>query len=433
MSSAFAPAPANSSAPRSGYALSIAIIGGLFFLFGFVTWLNGTLIPFLKLACELTTEQAFLVTFAFYLSYFVLALPSSAILRRTGFKRGMSVGLGIMAVGALVFIPAALTRNYALFLTGLFVQGMGLALLQTAVNPYISVIGPIKSAASRISIMGICNKAAGTLSPIILAAVLLGDASEIEKRITAATDVVERSALLQELSQRVITPYVVMAAVLVLLALMIRFSPLPDLDREGDEALDTPEAAGKASIFQFPHLLLGALCIFVYVGVEVMAGDAIAPYAQSLGVSLDQAKSLTSYTLLSMIVGYVVGILTIPKLMRQETALRWSAIIGVAFGAGAFFTEGKVSVAFIALLGLANALMWPAIFPLAIDGLGRFTKTGAALLIMGVVGGAIIPQIYARIATAMGHQGAFLACTLPCYLYILFYATKGYRVGRRTA
>jgi glucose/galactose transporter len=425
-----APTPADAATRRANYVLSIAIIGGLFFLFGFVTWLNGTLIPFLQLACDLTTEQAFLVTFAFYFSYFVLALPSSAILRKTGFKRGMSVGLTIMAVGALVFIPAALTRSYALFLTGLFVQGMGLALLQTAVNPYISVIGPIESAASRISVMGICNKAAGALSPMILAAILLGDANEIQARVKATTDAAERMGLLQELSHRVITPYVVMAAVLVFLALLILFSPLPDVDRENGAGSESTEAAGKTSIFQFPHLLLGALCIFVYVGVEVMAGDAIGPYALSLGVSLDQAKSLTSYTLLSMIVGYVVGIFTIPRLMRQETALRWSAIIGVVFGVCAFLTKGPVSVAFIALLGLANALMWPAIFPLAIDGLGRFTKTGAALLIMGVVGGAIIPQIYARLAGTMGHQSAFLACTLPGYFYIFYYAAKGHRVGR---
>lgn len=432
------PSPTSSpvASPRRNYALSIAIIGGLFFLFGFVTWLNGTLIPFLQLACDLTTEQAFLVTFAFYVSYFVLALPSSAILRRIGFKRGMSVGLAIMAVGALTFIPAALTRNYALFLTGLFVQGMGLALLQTAVNPYISVIGPIESAASRISIMGICNKAAGVLSPMILAAILLGDANEIQARITAAVDSGERDALLQELSHRVITPYVVMALVLVLLALMIRLSPLPDFDRddagEGEVAANRAPRAEKTSIFQFPHLLLGALCIFVYVGVEVMAGDAIGPYALSLGVSLDQAKSLTSYTLTSMIVGYVVGILTIPRFMRQETALRWSAIIGVVFALAAYFTKGPVSVACIALLGLANALVWPAVWPLAIDGLGRFTKTGSALLIMGIVGGAIVPQVYARLAGMIGHQAAFLVCTLPAYLYILYYGAKGHRLGRRS-
>src|SRR3954465_5458479 len=162
---------------------AIFIIGALFFIFGFVTWLNGTLIPFLKLACDLKSDsQALLVTFAFYMAYFFLAIPSSFILNRTGFKNGMSLGLAVMAVGALLFVPAASTRSFALFLAGLFVQGMGLALLQTASNPYISVIGPLESAASRISIMGICNKIAGALSPLILGAIVLKGASDTEAR-----------------------------------------------------------------------------------------------------------------------------------------------------------------------------------------------------------------------------------------------------------
>jgi len=422
----------SSSPSRSAsYAVSIAIIGGLFFIFGFVTWLNGTLIPFLQLACELTTKQALLVTFAFYMSYFCLALPASAILQKTGFKRGMSFGLVIMAAGALVFIPAATARSFPLFLTGLFVQGMGLALLQTAVNPFISVIGPIESAASRISIMGICNKVAGTLSPLILGALVLSDATGIEARINAATDATERLALLQELSSRVITPYVAMAVVLVLLAVMIGYSPLPDVDTDGDNGGGTAAPAHKTSIFQFPHLLLGVLCIFVYVGVEVMAGDVISPYGKALGLSLDQTKSLTTYTLASMVVGYLFGIFAIPRLIRQQTALRWSAITGIVFAGAAYATGGKVSITFIALLGLANALMWPAIFPLAIDGLGKFTKIGSALLIMGIAGGAIIPQAYAHLAEVINHQAAFFSCVLPGYLYILYYGVKGHRVGRQ--
>ncbi len=418
--------------PRRGnYALSIAIIGGLFFIFGFVTWLNGTLIPFLKLACDLQTDaQALLVTFAFYMSYFCLALPASAILQRTGFKNGMSLGLLIMAAGALLFIPAATSRSFGLFLAGLFVQGMGLALLQTASNPYISVIGPIESAASRISIMGICNKVAGALSPLILGAIVLGDASTIETRIRTATDANQRLTLLNELSHRVIVPYVVMAIILVLLALMIRWSPLPDIDTDGSNGGGGAVASPRTSVFQFPHLLLGVLCIFVYVGVEVMAGDVISPYGKALGLSLDQTKSLTTYTLLSMVVGYLIGIFTIPRLMRQQTALRWSAVTGIIFAAAAFATKGKVSITFIALLGLANAMMWPAIFPLAIDGLGRFTKIGSALLIMGIAGGAIIPQAYAHLAQVIDHQAAFFWCVLPGYLYIFYYATKGHRVGR---
>lgn len=416
----------------ANYLMSIVIIGALFFIFGFVTWLNGTLIPFLKLACDLQTDaQALLVTFAFYMAYFFLAIPSSIILGKTGFKSGMSLGLAVMAVGALLFIPAAMDRNFALFLTGLFVQGMGLSLLQTASNPYISVIGPIESAASRISIMGICNKVAGAISPLILGAIVLNDASAIELQIQSATDASVRLGLLQELSHRVILPYGVMAAVLFLLAVMIRYSTLPEIDPGADDTGGTH--LGKSSILQFPHTLLGALCIFVYVGVEVMAGDVISIYGKAIGISLDEAKNFTSYTLWSMVAGYILGIFTIPKWISQEKALAISAIVGVLFSAMAFGTEGYVSIVFIALLGFANALMWPAIFPLAIDGLGSFTKIGSALLIMGIAGGAIIPQIYARLSPTLGPPAAFFWIVLPCYLYIFYFAWKGHRTGRGPA
>lgn len=416
----------------AGYKTSIVIIGILFFIFGFVTWLNGTLIPFLKLACDLHSDaQALLVTFAFYMAYFFLAIPSSMILEKTGFKNGMSLGLAIMAAGALVFIPAAMSRSFPTFLTGLFVQGMGLSLLQTASNPYISVIGPLESAASRISIMGICNKVAGAISPLILGAIVLEGASKIESQIQSATDPAQRIQLLGDLSHRVILPYAVMAIVLILLAVMIRYSALPEIDTSGTEA--NTDGQGKKSILQFPHTLLGALCIFVYVGVEVMAGDVISLYGKAMGISLDEAKNFTSYTLWSMVAGYIVGILTIPKYIKQERALAVSAVVGVVFSSLAFATDGYLSIVFIALLGLANALMWPAIFPLGIDGLGAFTKIGSALLIMGIAGGALIPQLYARLAVSMGPPSAFFWIVVPCYLYILYYAAKGHRAGRAAA
>ncbi len=419
----------SSSQRPASYAMSITIIGILFFVFGFVTWLNGTLIPFLKLACDLQSDaQALLVTFAFYMAYFFLAIPSSMILERTGFKNGMSLGLAVMAGGALLFIPAALGRTFPLFLTGLFVQGMGLSLLQTASNPYISVIGPLESAASRISIMGICNKVAGAISPLILGAIVLKGATEIETQINAATDSATRDQLLQALSQRVILPYAIMAGILLLLAIMIRYSSLPEI--ESQEDVKENNGLIKTSIFQFPHLMLGAICIFVYVGAEVMAGDVISIYGKSIGISLDEAKNFTSYTLRSMVVGYILGIIAIPKYIKQEKALAVSALFGILFSALAYFTSGYTSIVFIALLGFANALMWPSIFPLAIDGLGKFTKIGSAILIMGIAGGAILPQIYALLSSQMGPQAAFFVSILPCYLFILFYSMKGHRIGR---
>jgi MFS transporter, FHS family, L-fucose permease len=407
------------------------VIGVLFFVFGFVTWLNGTLIPFLKLVCELKTDvQAFFVTFAFYIAYFFLALPASAILQKTGYKNGMALGLFVMAIGSLLFIPAANARSFALFLTGLFVQGTGLSLLQTASNPYISVIGPIESAAQRISIMGICNKVAGMLSPVVLGALILKNATQIQGQIEAASDVTSKNILLNELASRVITPYVVISIALLVLAFMIKKSSLPEIDLQSDEK-DLANR-DKTSIFNFPHLWLGVLCLFLYVGVEVMAGDAIGIYGRQLGMPLDETKYFTTFTLCAMLVGYIIGTFTIPKLISQQKALAISAVLGLLFTICVFLSNGYTAITFIALLGLANALMWPSIFPLAIDRLGRFTKTGAALLIMGIAGGALMPLLYSALKDrdiASNHL-AFMICLLPAYLYIFFYAVKGYKVGK---
>ena len=421
------------STSTTNHRYAIAIIGILFFVFGFITWLNGTLIPFLKLACQLENDvQAFFVTFAFYMAYFFLALPSSEILKKTGFKNGMALGLLVMAVGSLIFIPAAQARSFPLFLTGLFFQGAGLALLQTASNPYISIVGPIESAAQRISIMGICNKVAGILSPIILGAVVLKNAGSIQEQINIASSPMQKESLLNELSGRVIPPYIIMAMVLSLLAIMIKRSSLPEIDMEKSEA-SKMESTGKKTIFQFPHLMLGVLCMFLYVGAEVLAGDAIGVYGKELGMPLDETKYFTSFTLFAMLAGYVIGIFTIPKYLTQQKALATSALLGVIFSIGAYVSEGYTAITFIALLGLANALMWPAIFPLSISGLGKFTKTGSALLIMGISGGAIFPLVYTSLkdsGTLTNHM-AFFVCMLPAYLYIFYYAIKGHSIGKQ--
>lgn len=415
---------------RTTYA--VMIIGILFFIFGFVTWLNGTLIPFLKLACQLKNDtQAFFVTFSFYMAYFFLAIPSSYVLKITGFKNGMALGLFVMAIGSIIFIPAANTRSFALFLTGLFVQGTGLALLQTASNPYISILGPMESAAKRISIMGICNKVAGMISPLIVGALVLKNATSIEEQINTASSLAQKEILLNELAQRVITPYIIIAVILGIMAFMISKSSLPEIESDEKEKVKNA-ATQKTSLTQYPHLLLGVLCLFLYVGVEVMAGDAIGTYGKHMGMPLDQTKYFTSFTLFAMLAGYVIGIFTIPKFISQQKALAVSAIFGIIFSIGVFISDGYTAITFIALLGLANALMWPAIFPLAIDGLGKFTKIGSALLIMGIAGGAIIPLIYTGLRDGLHFSNhlSFVVCMLPAYAYIFYYAVKGYRVGK---
>ncbi len=418
---------------QKSYALPMIIIGALFFIFGFVTWVNGSLIPYLKIACQLETDlESYLVATAFFIAYTVMAIPSSWVLKATGYKKGMSIGLFVMAVGAIIFVPAANARNFNLFLVGLFIIGSGLALLQTASNPYVSLIGPIESAAKRISIMGICNKVDGIIEGLIFGYIALKDADVLEKSL-AGMDTVARDSNLDELASRVIVPYIVIASVLVVLAIGILFSGLPDIQDEDEGSASTArEGAGRSSVFEFPHLLLGVLALFLYVGVEVMAGDTIISYGKSLGIELNEARFYTQFTLAFMLVGYVIGIFTVPKIISQSKALAISAILGVVFTAGAVVTNGTVSVTFIALLGLANSLMWPAIFPLSIDGLGRFTKMGSALLIMAISGGAILPLLYGKLSLSVGNREAY-ALMIPAYLFILFFATKGYRAGRTSS
>ena len=409
----------------------IIIIGLLFFIFGFVTWLNATLIPYLKTACELTTFESYLVTFAFYISYFVMALPSSKVLEKVGFKNGMSLGLLIMALGALIFIPAAHTRTYTWFLTGLFVQGTGLALLQTAANPYVTIIGPIESAAKRISIMGVANKFAGMLSPIILGAFILNGIGKLNKNLAGMSGA-GRTAALDALALKVILPYVVIASVLVIMAVFIRISSLPEVEAKEEEVPD--EGVKRTSLFGFPYFWMGVVALFFYVGAEVVAVDTLINYGLSLGFGINVAKFFSSYTLIAMIVGYLVGIITIPKFISQQKALRYFALLGIAFTLVAVFTHGYASVLFVAALGFANSIMWPAIWPLAIDGLGKFTKRASAILIMAIAGGATIPLLYGYLAglPAVGSTHAY-SILIVCYFVIFWFAAKGHKIGKHQA
>ncbi len=406
----------------------IMIIGLLFFIFGFVTWLNATLIPYLKTACELTSFESYLVTFAFYISYFVMALPSSRVLEKIGFKNGMSLGLLVMALGALIFIPAAYTRTYVWFLTGLFVQGTGLALLQTAANPYVTILGPIESAAKRISIMGVANKFAGILSPIILGAVILNGIGKLNKDLTGMSGV-DKAAALDTLALKVILPYVVIAVALVIMAVLIWVSSLPEVEAGEEEVSDNE--VKRTSLFGFPYFWLGVVALFFYVGAEVVAVDTLINYGLSLGFGIKVAKFFSSFTLIAMIVGYLVGIITIPRFISQQKALRYFSVLGILFTLIAVFTHGYISVLFVAALGFANSIMWPAIWPLAIDGLGKFTKRASAIMVMAIAGGATIPLIYGYLSgiPSVGSTHAY-SILIICYAIIFCFATWGYKIGK---
>ncbi|OQP42728.1 glucose/galactose MFS transporter [Niastella yeongjuensis] len=425
---------------KSQTFVSLLIIGVLFFIFGFVTWVNSILIPYFKIACELSNFQSYLVAFAFYISYFIMSVPSSFLLKKMGFKKGMMAGFWIMAAGAFIFIPAALTRAYEVFLLGLFSIGIGLAILQTAANPYITILGAPERAAQRISMMGICNKGAGIIAPLLFAAVVLKSTdSHLFKQLPLMQEA-EREAALTELIRRVILPYTVVGIILLGLGLVVRFSPLPEIDTEHENDAVAIANSDKTSIFQFPHLILGAFAIFLHVGTQIIAIDTIIGYANSMHIHLLEAKAFPSYTLFATICGYILGIIVIPRYITQLNALRFCTLLGILFTILIVFFKGEttflghttdISIWFVVLLGLANSLIWAGIWPLALDGLGRFTKLGASVMIMGLCGNAVLPLVYGYFADLYSLRSAYWVL-LPCYLYLVFYAFKGYQVRKWT-
>lgn len=400
---------------NKNYTGPLIIIGLLFFVFGFVTWVNGTLISFFKNAFGLSNANSYLVTFAFFISYTIMAIPSSVVLKKVGFKKGMSIGLAIMAIGTFTFVPAAKAESYPLFLAGLFTIGIGLTLLQTASNPYATILGPRESAAQRISILGIANKTAGIISQKVFGGILLAGS-------VAGAAISPKNEL-----AKVITPYMILTGVLIILAVLILLSKgLPEVSEE-QESVDGIKPTNKTSVFDFPNLVLGLIALFCYVGVEVIAGDSIISYGISLGFSTEEASQFGTYTLWLMMLGYVLGIVLIPKYVSQQTWLKLSSIFGIIITIFALVTTGFTSVLCIAILGLANAIMWPAIWPLAIDGLGKFTKTGSAWLIMMIAGGAILPLVYGSLADYLHSSQTAYAIMLPLYGFVLYFAMLGYK------
>lgn len=437
--------------------IPMIILTTLFFILGFVTWLNGPLIPFFELACELSSSQAYFVTFAFYIAYFVMAIPSSKIIENIGYKNGISFGLITIAFGAFMFYPAAETRTFYLFLIALFIMGTGLAILQTAANPYVVVIGPRESAAARISVLGIANKLAGFIAPLVLTALVLSNMQDYTAEKIAALNSFDKSVALDSLALQLQTPYIYMGVVILVLALLVKLSPLPeiDLDKDGNVAhMNVFKQILNA--FQFPQLVLGVITLMLYLSAEVLAGDSIGGFGKQLGVYGEQGNfylKLTSFTMTAMVIGYALGITLIPKYVSQVQALKVSGILGLILVFLIVFISPKIMIQLplipalplviilVALLGLANALCWPAIWPMALQDLGGYTKIASAILIMGIIGGAIFPLIYGSIVETInsanqangivetaksGNQIAYLML-LPTYLMIIFYAFKGHK------
>lgn len=417
---------------NSGYGFALFLIGCLFFVFGFITWANSQLIPYLRVACELSKTESYFVGTAFFAAYFVMAIPSSAILKKTGFKKGMSLGLFIMAAGALLFIPAAQLRSYAMFLSGLFVIGTGLTLLQTASNPYVTILGPEDSAARRMSIMGVCNKLAGICAVYLLGSLFLSNIDTLEASIKQMP-VNEKMQALQALADKVIQPYLIIAAAFLALGLALLFVHLPEVKEEESQA----EHKEPKSIFDHKHLILGSIAIFFYVGAEVISYDAFSTFGETLGFGNKTAAGFASYTGYSMLLGYLLSIILIPKFIDQRKALIVSCVLSCVLLIAALLSKGTTAVVLFALIGFSESVMWPAIWPLALSGLGSKTKLGGAFLIMMIVGGAVMMPLmglfsdliqYAGLAeTTTAHRLGFLVM-IPCWLYILFFAVRGYKV-----
>src|SRR5690606_19799265 len=417
--------------------IPMTIVAGLFFILGFATWLNGSLMPYLELVLSLSPLQASFILFTFYIAVTVFSIPSAWVIRHVGYKNGMALGMLGMAAAAFMFIPAAKTHWFGLFLLAQFMMGASQTLLQTAVNPYVVKIGPEESAAARISIMGVLNKSAGVVAPMVFAALILGGMKDYSTEVPTAEDI-------EMLADNLVLPYIWMGLMISLLALCVKFSPLPELVLEEE---NPQAAADKGSVFRFPSLILGVIALFLYVGVEVIAGDTIGSFGRSIGYS--GYATLTSFTMSFMVIGYLSGIVLIPRVISQQNALMVSAVLGIFLSlsivlgdsystslADMFFVPLGLpavpnTILCLALLGFANAIVWPAIWPMALSGLGSFTSTGSALLVMAISGGAILPLVLAGV-TAVGdldRQTSYIVMT-PAYLFILFYAVKGHKITR---
>lgn len=414
----------------------MAIVAILFFILGFATWLNGSLMPYLKQILQLTPFQASLILFSFYIAVTFTALPSAWLIRKVGYKNGMALGMGVMMLAGLMFIPAAQTQIFGLFLFAQLIMGAGQTLLQTAVNPYVVRLGPEESAAARVSVMGILNKGAGVIAPLVFTALILDSFKE-----RVGTDLSQIQ--IDEMANSLIYPYLGMAIFIGVLALAVKKSPLPELEKESED--EQSEQGQVKAALSHPNLALGIVALFVYVAVEVIAGDTIGTFALTLGV--ENYGVMTSYTMLCMVLGYTLGIICIPRFISQPNALMVSAILGLILTAGIVFgSNDSYAIAnlllvpfggahlpdtllMIAFLGLANAIVWPAVWPLALSGMGKLTSTGSALLIMGIAGGAFGPLFWGLTssATSLGMQGGYMVM-FPCYLFILFYAVKGHKL-----
>ncbi|MEO6804713.1 MAG: sugar MFS transporter [Edaphobacter sp.] len=395
-------------AAKKNYTIPLILMVSLYFGIGFITALNDILVPHFKDLFHLTNVTALLVQFCFFGAYFVMSLPSGWIVGRIGYKRGIVLALSVIGLGLLLFLPASIIIFYPLFLFALFVVGSGLALLQVAINPYVGALGTPETAASRLNLAGGFNSFATAIAP----------------KIGAAFIFIAAGASTAQLARSVRAPYLLLAICAFAMAIVTAFVQLPDVIEQGET-----RSASEGSAWKFPHLRFGALAIFFYVGAEVAIGSMMISFLGQPsmgGLSHEAAARYVSLYWGGAMVGRFIGFAAL-KQIRAQRALAFVSLAASLLVITAIAAHGHVAMWAIVSCGLFNSVMWPCIFPLSVEGLGRFTSQGSGILITMVVGGAVIPEVQGFLADKFGYQPSF-AIVLLCYLYILFFALRGYRI-----
>ncbi len=411
--------------------MSLGMLGCLFFIFGLVSWVNSILVPYFKVACELKSGvQTYLVTFSFYIAYLVMTIPASFLLRKVGYKRGTLIGLWVMAAGALMFWPAALTRTYGFFLLALFTIGTALAILQSVANPFVTIIGPHESAAKRISVMGICNKFAGIIAPLLFAALVIRPEDkvtmeQVEAGLLAGS---AKDMALDEMIRGVIVPYAILSVILFVFGILFYKSPIRDINPDMDNrTAETGEA--RKSVWRYPYLVLGVIALFAHLGSQQISVSTIIGYAQGMGMSLEAAKVFPSYTLICILSGYLLGVIMIPKHITQQKALVVCTVTGLILSVLVLVLPQEASIWSLVLLGIPNSLIYAGIWPLAIRGLGKWTSMGSSLLVMALCGNAVLSLLYGYVSDHIGLQASYWLL-IPCFVYMVFYATYGFKIEK---
>jgi len=395
------------------YRFALTSLTSLFFMWGFITCLNDILIPHLKGVFDLSYSQAMLIQFCFFSAYFLVSLPSGIIVKKLGYQKGIVIGLVIAAIGCLGFYPAASMHSYPVFLLALFILASGITLLQVSANPYVSMLGDKKTASSRLTMTQAFNSLGTTVAPFFGAFLILNEAAEAMSKQDAAASVQ--------------MPYLLLAAMLLILAAIFAWIKLPDMSIENDDVSNTAEKI-SGSAWQYRHLVLGAVGIFVYVGAEVSIGSFLVSFFAEptiAGLNESQAAKYIAYYWGGAMVGRFIGAAVMQKIAAGK-ALAFNAVMAVLFILVAMLSSGTVAMVAILLVGLCNSIMFPTIFSLAINGLGQHTSQGSGILCLAIVGGAIVPLLQGFLADTIGIQQAFFL-PIICYLFILYYGLIGSR------